>query len=56
MLALIAALVLGTPDVPSPIGPEPHSGATPCVYVIPIATPGTWVCPDGFSPPSQERN
>ena len=37
---LIAALVLGTPspDVPSPIGPEP------CVFVIPTATPGHWIC------------
>jgi hypothetical protein len=47
MIALIAALVLGTPspDVPTPIGPEP------CVFVIPIATPGHWMCPEGVSPP-----
>ena len=38
------------PDVPNPIGPEP------CVFVIPIATPGHWMCPEGVSPPSQERN
>lgn len=43
----VAALVLGmlTPDVPNPIGPEP------CVFVIPIATPSHWMCPEGVSPP-----
>ena len=30
---------------PQPIGPEP------CVFVIPIATPGHWMCPEGVSPP-----
>jgi hypothetical protein len=34
-----------SPDVPNPIGPEP------CVFVIPIATPGHWMCPEGVSPP-----
>ena len=34
-----------SPDVPSPIGREP------CVFVIPIATPGHWMCPAGVSPP-----
>ena len=33
------------PDVPNPIGPEP------CVFVIPIATPGHWMCPEGVRPP-----
>ena len=52
MLTLIAALVLGTPpNIPSPIGPDPHPDATACVYVIPIATPGVWMCPDGVFPP-----
>ena len=34
-----------SPDVPNPIGPEP------CVFVIPMATPGHWMCPEGVSPP-----
>ena len=34
-----------SPDVPNPIGPEG------CVFVIPIATPGHWMCPEGVSPP-----
>ena len=34
-----------SPDVPNPIGSEP------CVFVIPIATPGHWMCPEGVSPP-----
>jgi hypothetical protein len=34
-----------SPDVPNPIGPEP------CVFVIPIATPGHWMCPEGVRPP-----
>jgi hypothetical protein len=56
VIALLAALVLGVPhNAPSPIGPDPHPDATQCVYVIPIATPGAWMCPDGFSP-SNERN
>jgi hypothetical protein len=49
VIAALAALVLGTPspDVPRPIGPEP------CVFVIPIATPGHWMCPEGVSPPKE---
>ena len=45
--ALIAGPLLGTPspDVPNTSGPEP------CVFVIPIATPGHWMCPEGVSPP-----
>ena len=47
----LTALVLGmlSPDVPNPIGPEP------CVFVIPIATPGHWMCPEGVSPPEMTR-
>jgi hypothetical protein len=58
MITLLAALVLGvpSPDIPSPIGPEPNSDVASFVLVIPIATPAHWLCPDGFSPPIQERN
>ena len=55
-LIAIAALfdTAGTAQaVPSldPIGPEPNPGATPCVFIIPIATPGHWMCPEGSSAP-----
>ena len=53
MITLLAALVLGmpSPDVPSPTGPEPNPA---CVYVIPIATPGVSMCPDGSEPPQTD--
>jgi hypothetical protein len=42
-----SALALGmqSPYVPNPIGPER------CVFVIPIATPGHSMCPEGVNPP-----
>jgi len=51
LITIITALVLGAPHnvvpVPSPIGPD----AATCVYVIPIATPGAWMCPPGVTSP-----
>ena len=45
MITLLAALVLGvpSPDIPSPIGPEPNSDVASCVLVIPIATLAHWL-------------